>query len=110
MTDQQQQQAQIKASTQLAAFAASAPNPLFPIEILVREGDVVQSIVEETMCPHRDLIVLGTGPVRHRAASRTDVIHRVIAQARCPVVALNSQRSSEPEINTLPKSEGIAAD
>ncbi|HEV2279732.1 MAG TPA: universal stress protein [Acidobacteriaceae bacterium] len=111
MTEQQRQQAQIKARTQLAAFAASAPNPLFPIEILVREGDVVQSIVDETMCPHRDLIVLGTGPVHHRAASRNNrVIRQVIAKAHCPVVALNSQRSSEPDINPLPKDLGIAAD
>lgn len=109
-TEQQRQQLQIRARTHLAALAASAPNPLFPIEILVREGNVVQSIVEETICPHRDLIVLGTGSLHHGAASRNGVVHQVIANARCPVVALNSQRSSEAEINQSPNAMSAAAD
>lgn len=101
IAEHQRQQLQTSARTRLAALAASQPNPLFPIEILVREGDVVQCIVEEAMCPHRDLIVLGTGTVHHGAASQTGVVHEVIAQARCPVVALRPSRHSRIESSEL---------
>lgn len=95
MTERQRQQVHTNAYTQLAALAATESNPLFPIEILVREGDVVQAIVEEAVCPHRDLIVLGTGPVHYGVATRNGVVRQVIANARCPVVALKPQHTAD---------------
>lgn len=84
----QRDQLLVKARTHLAALAASESDSLFPIEVLVREGEVVRSIVEEAMCPHRDLIVLGTR-IRHGPlAPRSAVAHDVIQAARCPVVTL----------------------
>lgn len=110
MAEHQRTQLQTSARTQLAAVAASEPSPLFPIDILVREGDVVQSIVEETICPHRDLIVLGTGALHHGGPSRNGVVDQVIANARCPVVAIKPFRHSEKDSKQLPKAMTAAAD
>lgn len=110
LTEQQRQQVHIRARRQLAALAASEPDPLFPIQILVREGDVVQTIVEETMCPHRDLIVLGTGSSHHGAAARNGIIHEAIANARCPVVALRPPCNAQTDRNKLPAAMAGAAD
>lgn len=110
MTEQQRQQAYLRARTQLAALAAAEPNPQFPIEILVREGGVVESIVDEARCPLRDLIVMGTGKARGGAAARMGVIHQVIATAGCPVVVLNSQHDAETEFQEASRAMTGAAD
>lgn len=110
LTEQQRYQAHIRARRHLAALAASEPDTLFPIEILVREGEVVQTMVEETMCPHRDLIVLGTGASHHGAAARNEIIHQVIANTCCPVVALKPARNAEMDIKEPPVPVSGAAD
>ncbi|HKR27588.1 MAG TPA: universal stress protein [Acidobacteriaceae bacterium] len=110
MTEQQRQQAHLRARTHLAALAATEPDPLFPIEILVREGGIVESIVEEARCPLRDLIVIGTGTPRRGAAARNGVIHQVIASASCPVLVFNSQHDAETNLPEASSAMTDAAD
>ncbi len=89
MSEQQKLQAHTLVRAKLSALVAGRIDmPRWP-EIVVREGEAAAQIIEEELCLWRDLIILGpssatAGPT-HR---RLDVLHRVIAESRCPVLAL----------------------
>ena len=89
MTQNQREQAHHSACMQLAALAAKS-NLALPIETVVREGDVPRVILQEAICPHQDLIVLGTSGGSGDRVERHAIIHQVIAQAPCPVVVAHS--------------------
>lgn len=88
MTETEKQRAQMRARMQLAALAATEESLRSPIEIVVREGNVVRAIVEEARCPHRDCILLGRnspGPENHQGGG---IAQQVIERARCPVITV----------------------
>jgi nucleotide-binding universal stress UspA family protein len=109
-TEQQRQQTLIRARRELAAIAASEPDSLFPIEIIVREGDALQAILEEAVYPHRDCIVMGKGGTRNESGFRNGIVHHVIENARCPVVALTPFHNAQTEAKDLPAAVAGAAD
>ncbi|HLJ79404.1 MAG TPA: universal stress protein [Acidobacteriaceae bacterium] len=95
MTFRQRQQTCEQARIDLASIAARVANPVSPMELLVREGNLVRAIVEEALCPHRDFIVMGTGSSLGDPHARTGVVHQVISGARCPVMAVHSSATDE---------------
>lgn len=83
------------ANARLAALAAALPHPCFPVETIVREGAVATTIVEEAFCPHGDFIVLRTSP--SASAPPGEIVRQVIAEARCPVVAVQASALRPPQ-------------
>lgn len=83
------QRARDAARLRLAALVASHGDLPWPADIDVREGDPSALIVEEAICPFRDLIILGSSSLQPSGAGqKSSVIHRVIVEARCPVITL----------------------
>jgi nucleotide-binding universal stress UspA family protein len=63
-------------------------------EIVVRQGDVVDQILEEEAHWHPDLMVLATqGHMDFLDALRGSTTERVLRGARCPVLAIPAQRN-----------------
>jgi nucleotide-binding universal stress UspA family protein len=87
MTDAERQREQMRTRMQLAALAATEKGLRYPIEIVVREGNVARAIVEEAMCPHRDYILLGSGSLRAEDGKQ-GIVQQVIERARCPVITV----------------------
>ena len=107
MTDAEKQREQMRARMQLAALAAMEKRVRYPIEIVVREGNVPRAIVEEAMCPHRDFILLGSGSLRAEDGKQ-GIVQQVIERARCPVITVKPDvgrvmglELSEPKTGTL---------
>ncbi len=95
---EQRIKARATARARLVALANDGEKLTWPAEIYIREGDTARAIVEEAVCPHRDFIVLGSSlslnlPPKARALH--DIVHQVIAEARCPVVTLRSPVKAE---------------
>lgn len=68
-------------------------------EIVVREGDPADGILEEAVCPSRDFIVMGASSLS--AVSKllgTSTVHRVIAGAQCPVITVRAPETADEEI------------
>lgn len=73
----------------LAALAATHDELSWQPDISVREGDPALQIVEEAACPFRDLIILGSSSLTPFPQGReSNLIDRVIAETRCPVLVL----------------------
>lgn len=87
MTESERQREQTRTRMQLAALAAMEKRVRYPIEIVVREGNVPRAIVEEAMCPHRDFILLGSGSLRAEDGKQ-GIVQQVIERARCPVITV----------------------
>ena len=87
MTDAERQREQMRTRMQLAALAATEKGLRYPIEIVVREGNVARAIAEEAMCPHRDYILLGSGSLRAEDGKQ-GIVQQVIERARCPVITV----------------------
>ncbi|HKO14014.1 MAG TPA: universal stress protein [Acidobacteriaceae bacterium] len=86
MTETEKQRAQMRARMQLAALAATEESLRSPIEIVVREGNVVRAIVEEARFPDRDCILLGRDSLRPEDRQGRGIAQQVIERARCPVI------------------------
>lgn len=91
----------------LAAHATRLPGQQ---KIALREGEPVAEILRESICPGRDLIVMGASSLTPIAKLLgTNIVHRVIADARCPVVTLRPPEVSEAAANeTEEELRGIA--
>lgn len=60
-----------------------------PLEITVREGDAASEILKYDACTNQDFIVLGSpGAPSAVASASASVVHRVVSEARCPVIIL----------------------
>ena len=78
----------------MAALAATQSGLCPQAEIAVREGDTVSQMLEEAVCPSRDLIILGSSPALVEShGPQESIVHRVIAETRCPVMILKPQHS-----------------
>ena len=91
MTQKQKEQALDDARFQLAALVPESSLP-FPVETVVREGDVVRAIVNEPICPYQDIIVIGTSPASRHQAEHGAIIRQVITGAHCPVMVHSCAR------------------
>lgn len=91
MTQRQREQAYDDARFQLAALVPESSLP-FPVETIVRDGDIVRAIVNEPICPYQDLIVMGTSPASRHQAQHSAIIRQVITGARCPVMVHSCAR------------------
>ena len=107
LTEAERQREQMRTRMQLAALAATEKGLRYPIEIVVREGNVPRAIVEEAMCPHRDYILLGGGSLRAEDGKQ-GIVQQVIERARCPVITVKpgvgrviGQELSESRTGTL---------
>lgn len=89
MSVREREQAFIRARIQLAAVAATELNPRFPIRVNVREGAIVQRILEQSLVPRCDFIVMGASSFSSVQA-QNGIVHQVIAEARSPVIILKS--------------------
>jgi nucleotide-binding universal stress UspA family protein len=89
LSEDQREQRHHAARMRLAALAATQSRLWRQPEIAVRQGDTVSQILEEAVYPNRDLIILGSSSARTGPrASEDSVVHRVISEARCPVMIL----------------------
>jgi nucleotide-binding universal stress UspA family protein len=60
-----------------------------PLEIAVRRGDPAAEILKSGNSTNQDCIVLGpVDPSQPVEAGRSSIVHRVISEARCPVIVL----------------------
>ena len=60
-----------------------------PLEIVVRKGDPAAEILKFGNSTNQDCIVLGpVDPPQPAEAGRSSIVHRVISEARCPVIVL----------------------
>lgn len=101
MSEQQRLRAHTLVCAKLSALVAGRIDmPGWP-EIVVREGGAADQIIEEELCPWRDLIILGpSSPTADPSPGRLDVLHRVIAESRCPVLALGPAAAAR-EVGSL---------
>jgi nucleotide-binding universal stress UspA family protein len=78
-----------RAMLRLAALAATCDARPRGTDLVVRDGDPAAQIVEQAGCPFQDLIVLGSSSLRSSSAMLgANILRRVIAEARCPVITL----------------------
>ena len=107
MSARERERAFDHARLQLASVAAKETGLAAPIEVLVREGAVARTIVEEAICPLRDFIVLRSSSLSRESLFRDSIVHQVIDDARCPVITFrppaNGHRSTQelPELRTV---------
>lgn len=86
------------ARVRLAALTATHEDLPWRPDIAVRDGDPATEIVEEALCPFRDLIILGSSSLT-AARHQSGIIESVLAESRCPVITLkppHSMASAEP--------------
>lgn len=89
LNESQREQSRIHARTRLAALAASETGLSCTPDIAIREGDPARGIIDEGVCPSRDFIILGSSSLSPHSWGRgAHIVHRVIAEARCPVITL----------------------
>jgi nucleotide-binding universal stress UspA family protein len=108
ITEQGSKRAHNAARMCMAALAATQSGLCRQPEIAVREGDTVGQILEEAVCPGQDLIILGSSPALLESRGPHDnIVSRVIAETRCPVMILKPQDSisvltadQQPELRT----------
>lgn len=80
------------------------------IEIVVREGDPVEGILQEGVCPSRDFIVLGaTSLSTVSKLLGTGTVHRVIADAQCPVMTVRTSEIAAEEMGATRSGEAAMA-
>lgn len=90
MTEREREQAQTAARMRMAALSARETLSC-PTEIVVREGDIAGQIIEETVCPNRDFVILGTSALSVAPhVQESSIVRRVIAESRCPVITLRA--------------------
>lgn len=77
-------------------------------EIVVHESDPAEGILEAVVCPSRDLIVMGASSLS-TVLFVSSTVHRVIADAQCPVITVRASESAGEEVGDA-GSEELASD
>ncbi len=96
----------IAVAARLPAPALTEASLFCPLEIAVREGDPAREILKFDSCTNQDFIILGSPEVPPNARlQNTSVVHRVVAEARCPVIVFRppaaTTRVSSPKLSDL---------
>jgi hypothetical protein len=74
-----------------------APHRFQPL-LLIREGDPATIILELADSLSQDLVIIGAPHTsKSSQLSSTRVVHRVVVDSRCPVIAIGSAASSLTE-------------
>jgi len=89
MRRQQRDLAWVMAQDRLSALAANPASQGVHVVSNIREGDAATTILGEAGSMPQDLVVLGS-PHRSRVSwiLGTSVVHRVVAEAKCPVITI----------------------
>jgi nucleotide-binding universal stress UspA family protein len=86
-TERERAMAKDTARLRLAALAATHEDLVLRPDIEVREGDPATQIVEEALCPFRDVIILGSSSLTAKQ-QQSGILARVLSEARCPMMTL----------------------
>jgi nucleotide-binding universal stress UspA family protein len=76
-------------ASQLPAHRLRETELMCPLEIAIRKGDPATEILKAESCTNQDFIILGpVGEAQPLRAGTSNIVHRVISEALCPVIVL----------------------
>ena len=84
----QNERSPLAVASQLPADRLREAELTCPLEIAVRKGDPATEIVKFGSCTNQDFIVLGPVGRQPVQTGSSNIIHRVMTEARCPVIVL----------------------
>lgn len=103
---QQRELAQLAATPGLVGLAPNEAHHTHEPSFLIREGNPASVIVDEVESMSPDLVILGSPQPSVASWSRGEsVVHRVVAEAGCPVITMKRTSASAP--NKLHDAAGI---
>jgi nucleotide-binding universal stress UspA family protein len=97
-----------RAQEDLARVVSASGISASEAEVVIREGDPVEGILQQAVCPSRDFIVTGAPSLSTLSKLLgSSSVHRVIADAECPVITVPAKTSDE-EISYADSGENAA--
>jgi nucleotide-binding universal stress UspA family protein len=96
MGDQERELAKYTAHRRLADLVPKEARHRHQPVCLIREGDPAEIIACEAGSTPQDLLILGApNPSMHSRLLGTSVVHRVVAESRCPVITIKPSSATD---------------